>query len=178
MLKELTEGIKLFIQNAKIKTFESGEIIAEIGEISDKMFYIHSGFVRGFTEFKKNEKKTAWFKYENTFFTSLTSYLKETPSIIGLEAIEKTIVFYFEKNFMEKMIEKYIEVALMYRKYIDDYFVIVEDHMLKLQSHNAQEHYDYLLSHHNQIIRRAPMGHVASFIGINQASLSRLRAKR
>jgi CRP/FNR family transcriptional regulator, anaerobic regulatory protein len=189
MLEEITAGIKLFfpfsiklqllfIKNMKIKVYEKGAVILEVGELSDKMYYVVKGFIRGYIMNNNGGKVTTWFKAEGTFFTSMTSYNQGLPSKIGLEAIEKTVTVCFQKDFIEKMIKNHIEVAHVYRQYIDIYFLILENSVIALQSQSAKQRYDYLLHNHPEILQRAPLGHVASYLGITQATLSRLRANR
>jgi CRP/FNR family transcriptional regulator, anaerobic regulatory protein len=108
----------------------------------------------------------------------MNSYVSESPSRIGMQAIEKTYLFGADKKFIDKMILKHQEVATHYRKHMEEYFILIEQDLLAFQSMEAKKRYDFLLEKNSAILLRAPLGHIASYLGITQPTLSRLRAKK
>jgi CRP/FNR family transcriptional regulator, anaerobic regulatory protein len=169
-----------YLVNCKIFVYNKGEVILKQGDICDSMMFVYKGFLRAYIVNAKGEKITTWFKSENCFVTSMNSYLKNKPSLLSIEAIEKTYLVSCKKSFVDKMIAKYPEVSLIYRNYLEQYFLEIENHLISLQSLDAKERYDLLFEEDQipGIPLRAPLGHIASYLGITQPTLSRLRAKR
>jgi hypothetical protein len=54
---------------------------------------------------------------------------------------------------------------------------LFSDRLYSLQFHTAQERYSTLLNDHSSILMRAPLGHIASYLGITQQTLSVIRSK-
>jgi hypothetical protein len=53
----------------------------------------------------------------------------------------------------------------------------VLDKNAALQFHNAQERYQFITDKHPDLLQRASLGHIASFLGITPETLSRIRGK-
>jgi CRP/FNR family transcriptional regulator, anaerobic regulatory protein len=167
-----------YLLNGKLKVYKKGEIILRQGIICDKMMYVYKGFLRAYIVNNKKEKVTTWFKGENSFLTIMNSYIKNKPSLFTIEAIENTYIVVFEKSFIDKMTAKYPEIALIYTQHLEKYFMEIENHAISLQALDAKSRYDELLEGNPNILLRAPLGQIASYLGITQSTLSRLRAKK
>jgi CRP/FNR family transcriptional regulator, anaerobic regulatory protein len=161
----------------KLKTYEKGEVIVKEGEIDTNLYFILSGFTRAFCLNEKKEKTTVWFMHEHNFVASLFSFSRNEPSTISIEATEKSKIILIKKKFAEDMFKKYPEVANLYRIHIEKYFLEIEESVISLQTKSAKERYESLVTKRPYILQRAPLGHIASFLGITQATLSRLRGK-
>jgi signal-transduction protein with cAMP-binding, CBS, and nucleotidyltransferase domain len=189
MIKELTNVLKQFLPfsakahvdflaNCKVKFYKKGEIILKAGFTNDKMYFVLKGLFRAYVMDAKGDAITSWYKFENDFGTDMSSYLSGEVSTANLEALETSILIVVEKPFLDKMIEKHREVAKLYTKHLEAYFLSIESHMVCLQTMDAKNIHDNLMTKHPKVIQRAPLGTVASYLGINQATLSRIRGMK
>jgi CRP/FNR family transcriptional regulator, anaerobic regulatory protein len=172
-----THKIKFLLEGQlTIKKFKKGEIIVKEGEISPDLYFIFKGFVRAFCKNEKDEPISVWFLKENRFAGSIKSHCTGLPSNISIQAIENCTLIVFKKELLEYIFNN-PDVAAMYRKKINECFIEMEETAILLQSKNAIQKYEELLTKKPWVIQRAPLNHVASYLGITQSTLSRLRAK-
>ncbi|MNE78742.1 hypothetical protein D3C80_1751770 [compost metagenome] len=63
-------------------------------------------------------------------------------------------------------------------KTLQGFLLKAGERIVALQFQSAQERYDTLMENQPSIIRRAPLGTIASYLGITQETLSRIRARK
>jgi CRP-like cAMP-binding protein len=66
----------------------------------------------------------------------------------------------------------------LFRKIYENAYVELVNRVESIQFHTAEERYHNLLSQSKQTIQRVPLKIIASYLGITQVSLSRIRAKK
>ena len=72
----------------------------------------------------------------------------------------------------------YPETERAGRLLLEDYYMRLEERLLGIQFRTAKERYDHLLLKRPEIVQRAPLGKVASYLGMKQETLSRIRAEK
>jgi CRP/FNR family transcriptional regulator, anaerobic regulatory protein len=164
-------------KNVYTKTFAKGEIIHEVGDVCNFIGYITQGLVRGYTIADNGERITAWFKVEKYFLTLMNSYNNKIASPIGIEAIENTTIIFAERSFVQKLLDKYPIAQRIYKNEVDKIFVYLEKALIGFQQNSALDRYVNLLEEQPEILQRAPLGYIATYLGITQSTLSRIRAK-
>jgi hypothetical protein len=75
------------------------------------------------------------------------------------------------------MYKKYPELNYLGRLLTEKYYLDLMERTYCLQFQSAKESYEHLIQTHPQLIKRASLGHIASYLGISQETLSRIRAK-
>ena len=63
------------------------------------------------------------------------------------------------------------------RLFTEKYYIRLEERVMSLQFQTAQERYNQIIKTNPRLIQRATLGHIASYLGITQETLSRIRAK-
>ena len=62
------------------------------------------------------------------------------------------------------------------RLILEDYYSRLEERLISIQFKSAKERYDTLFEKRSEIIKRAPLGRIATYLGMKQETLSRIRA--
>lgn len=171
MSEELTNDLS---QLVTLKKASKGELIVTQGGICDQLFFIDKGFLRGF-HYEKGKEITTWFGIENDFATSTYSFLSRKQGMEYIEAIEESILYIIRYNDLNALYERHPEFNYIGRLLIEKYYVDLMERTLCLQFQTAKESYDQLVAQHPDIHQRAPLGHIASYLGISQETLSRIR---
>jgi hypothetical protein len=70
----------------------------------------------------------------------------------------------------------YPETERAGRLLLENYYLRLEERLMWIQFRTARERYDNLLLKRPEIVQRAPLGKVASYLGMKQETLSRIRA--
>lgn len=155
--------------------FHRGEVILREGEECICMYYVDSGMVRQYY-FKNGKDVTEHFSFEGRIVMCIESLLKHVPSQIIIESLETTQLYALPRKKLLEAIEYTPELGILYRKILEHALISSQHHADSQRFENAQERYERLLKEKPEIILRAPMIHVASFLQMTPETLSRVRA--
>ena len=155
--------------------FHRGEVILREGEECTCMYYVDSGMVRQYY-FKNGKDVTEHFSFEGRIVMCIESLLKHVPSQIIIESLETTQLYALPRKKLLEALEYTPELGILYRKILEHALISSQHHADSQRFENAQERYERLLKEKPEIILRAPMIHVASFLQMTPETLSRVRA--
>lgn len=161
----------------KIKVVEKKEIILKEGQVCNYIYFIEKGFLRSYY-INDCKEITAWFMKENDIIVSVNSFFKREPSYEYIQAIENSILHYVHYDELQSIYEEFIEFNIVGRVLAEKYYTLSEERLYGMRSHTAEERFNFLLDKHPEIIQRAPVGYIASYLGISMETLSRLRGKK
>ena len=171
-LNELSELIDQF----KLDKFEKKQTILEAGDLSDSVYFVIEGLVRIF--YVKEEKEiTNWFIKENMMFAATYSILTGNSNYSTYEALEETYVLKIKYDVLESFYTKYHTLEHLGRKIIEAYYGAFMKKTYDVLFLSAEERYQLFVKDHGDLLNSVPLRFVASFLGITQETLSRLRAK-
>jgi CRP-like cAMP-binding protein len=157
------------------RKFKKGEPIVPEGQVCREMFFVEKGLVRQYY-YKNGKELTEHIGYEFSTIICIESYFKLVPTQLTVEALEPTIVWAMPKEKIGKLIEENNELSRFYRKVIEDSLIESQLKADTLRFEPAQERYLKLLRRHPEIVRRAPLVHIASLLQMTPETLSRVRA--
>ena len=154
--------------------FQKGEMILKEGEVCENIYWVAKGLVRQF--YYKNEKElTEYMATENTIFMSIESLFKEAPSRQQIQALEPTILFALPKKALEREAVRNVNIQMLYRKILEESLIISQVHADMLRFESAQERYAKLVKRSPQLVLRAPLVYIASYLQMTPETLSRVR---
>ena len=171
---ELKEDLSTKVSVRKVNR---KEILIYEGKICNQLFFIKKGFLRGF-HYQNGKEITAWFGFENDFATSSYSFFSQKVGYETVEVIEDSILYSISYEDLESIYHKHPEFNYVGRLLTEKYYINLMERALCLQFQTAKESYDQLVATHPHILKRASLGHIASYLGISQETLSRVRAKK
>jgi len=152
-----------------------GEKLLKEGEVCKFMYYVERGMVRQFY-YKNSRDVTEHFSYEGRIVICIESFLKQNPSRLMVEALENTWMFGIPHDALLDLVETDKEMAQLYRRILEHALISSQEHADSQRFENATERYVRLLKSKPEIILRAPMVHVASFLQMTPETLSRVRS--
>jgi CRP/FNR family transcriptional regulator, anaerobic regulatory protein len=166
------ELMKMVVQ----KNLSKGELLLEQGNICKHIYILEHGLARGFY-YKDTKDITSWFAFESDILTSLYSFVSQKPSFENIEILENSIVYGISYKQLQELYQKYPEFNMIGRLITEKYYIGLEERILSMQYQTAKERYKKLLENNPQLLQRASLGHIASYIGVSQETLSRIRTK-
>lgn len=174
---EMSEHVKMKLAELIVlKKLKKGTLLLKEGETCQHIYFMKKGFARGF--FNQDGKDiTSWFAVENDLATSLYSFVTQKPSFENIEILENSILYALSYDSLQQLYHQYTEFNLIGRRLVEKYYVELMARTISLQFQTAKERYQQLLVHQPQLLQRASLGHIASYLGISQETLSRIRAK-
>ena len=158
------------------KTYHKGEIILAEGDICREFLYIHKGMLRQFY-FKKDKQLTEHIGVEGGMVMCIESLFKEEPTHLQIEALENTIVFALPKKNLEEVALHNVNIQILYRKILEESLIQSQIHADLVRFESAYDRYKKLCHLQPQIIMRAPLLHIASYLQMTPETLSRVRAQ-
>ncbi|MDO5616453.1 MAG: Crp/Fnr family transcriptional regulator [Cruoricaptor ignavus] len=162
--------------NRRIKTFhkKKGDYFLKQGQVISNLFVIEKGLVRVF--FVKNGKEiNSWFATENEIVSSILPLYFNKPSFENIQFLEDSFIYSVSANDLNKIYETYPEFNEIGRKIAEKLCGILEERMVSLHTETAEERYKSLIGKNPDLLQRVALGHIASYLGITQETLSRIR---
>lgn len=154
--------------------FAKGDTILSEGETCRHIYWIVKGLVRQF--YYKNKKElTEYMATENTICMSIESLFKEEPSQQILQALEPTIIYALPMHQLEAVAMKSVNIQMLYRKILEESLIISQHHADMLRFESAQDSYLKLVKRSPQLVLRAPLVYIASYLQMTPETLSRVR---
>jgi CRP-like cAMP-binding protein len=160
-----------------IRKVVKGDILISEGKICNQLFFIKKGFLRGF-HYHNGREITSWFGFENDFASSTYSFVSRKPGVETVEAIENSILYVITYDDLNDIYSKFPEFNYVGRLLTEKYYVDLMERTLCLQFQTAKESYEQLIAIQPHILQRASLGNIASYLGISQETLSRIRTKK
>ncbi len=155
-----------------------GDLLIKEGTIQHSIYFIMSGAMRSYYVNPDGKEVTYWFGFEGDIVASLVSIIKSTPSIENIELLEDSTVLKISKSKLLELFNTNIELANFGRKVAEKALLEMEEQILLTQFTDAKSRYIKLINKHPQILQRVKLGHISSYLGITQVTLSRIRSEK
>lgn len=155
---------------------KKGSYIVKEGQVVPSFFVIEQGMIRSFFR-REGHEITVWFGYEGEQFAAITSFFDNKPAHETIECLEDCEFLYVTGKDLNELYRKYNELNTIGRKIVEDYCKIMDQRIFTMQTMSAEQRYKDLIQNHPEVIKRAPLGYIASFLGISQETLSRIRRR-
>jgi CRP-like cAMP-binding protein len=159
----------------KVSLPKNSYLISE-GKICNHVYFLEKGCLRGYYNLDGKEV-SHWFGFENNFVTSFYSFITKKPSIENIQLIEDCTLWAIQYDNLQKLYNQYAEIERLGRIMHERYYVMLEERFVSNHFKEARERYENLVAHSPHILQRIPLGYIASYLGITQETLSRIRSK-
>lgn len=171
------EIINILVDIFKLKKYKKKELIISDTENIDKVCYIVDGLVRIYYH-RENKEITNWFIEENGVFMPVYHILTGNPNNNNYEALKTTIVLETSYSKLEKIYAFHPQLQLLGRKMIESYYAMFLAHSHNVLFLSAEERYMSFIEKKSDLLNIVALKHIASYLGISQETLSRIRAKK
>lgn len=155
--------------------FSKNDVVLPEGEVCRYMFFVDKGMVRQYY-YKNNKDVTEHFSYEGRIVICIESFLKQEPSRLIVEALENTMLYGIPYEELHVLAMRNPEIELLFRKIMEHALISSQVYADSQRFENATERYLRLLETKPEILLRAPMVHIASYLQMSPETLSRVRA--
>jgi CRP-like cAMP-binding protein len=171
------EAIATLEELCSLTPIAKGKDLQPIGFTCRTIYFVNKGIARIYY-YKDGIDVTESFALENEVIVRVESLFTGRPSRKGIQALEDTEFVAIDAGKLFKLYDLYPEIERLFRKIFEASHVDTVNRMESIQFHAAEERYKNLLHEAPDIIRRVPLKYIASYLGITQVSLSRIRAHR
>lgn len=151
-------------------------LILTQGTVCRYLYFLESGLLR-FYVMKDGNEVTKFFTDVPYVFTSQKSFTSQQPARESIETLEDSMLWRMTYSDAFRL----LEVAswnTFIRQLIQQVQTYTEEILEALQTETAENRYRAMLIHQRSLVQRVPLKHLASYLGIAQQSLSRIRKNK
>ncbi|PWJ43211.1 Crp/Fnr family transcriptional regulator [Sediminitomix flava] len=159
-------------------TKRKGELLIRKEEVHHSVYFIKKGAVRSYYINEDGKDITHWFGFEGDIVASLGNFIGGKPSLENVELIEDTVLLKIDQSKLLELYSTNLEFANFGRRLAENALLEMEEQILLSQVLDAKTRYLSLIDKFPQILQRVKLGHIASYLGITQVTLSRIRSQR
>lgn len=157
--------------------YPKGYHLLRDGGVNNYLYFISKGAARIYYH-KQDKEVTEWLALDHTFFFSIRSFFQRTPSHLAIHLLEPSELFALHHDQLMRLCDHHHEVEKLFRRMITGSLVLSQIRMESIQFETAQQRYQRLLEMSPDILQRVPLAYIASFLGITQETLSRVRGAK
>lgn len=169
--EEIQAALPLFIE----KSLKKSEAFVSEGERCTEVGFILSGTCRSFYLSGAGEEITYCFRFPGEFVTAYSSFITGQGSLENMQALTKTELLVISKADVEMLADKFTGWLKFLKIIAEQQYIELEKRIFQLQRVHAKQRYDDLLKNHPEYVQHIPLQHIASYLGITQRHLSRIR---
>ena len=174
----MNDGLKeALVNRLQLVSFRKGELVLDADKACTASYFIIEGMLRGY--FLKDGKAISeYFSAESEWCNSPKSLYTREPDIYYIDAIEETLALRLKVNDLVWLFDHFPEMERYSRLSMGTVVGHLMERITSLRFSSAREKHDHFLLVYKNIQHRIPLGMVASYLGITQETLSRIRNER
>lgn len=157
--------------------FKEKDYLLRENEVSDDYLYLERGLMRTFLYNLEGEEITIDFFTEDNIVFEITSFFNRVRSEAYIQAITKCKGFRISYEELNTLFHNKPAFRDFGRAILVKEFIASQGRNYGMINRTAKERYQNLLSTKPQILQYAPLKYIASYLGVTDSTLSRLRKK-
>ena len=170
-----TEAEKHLYSIAKEKTVKRGEKLIHQGQTVNKTYFVNDGCLRSFYMDKKGKEHTLQFAIKDWWISDFIAIYNNELASLTVESLKESQVIEFNPNDLNNSLSLFPEFESFQRNNLERHVVSLHKRILNQLELNATERYNLFLRKYADIEKYTSNYHIASYLGITQQSLSRIR---
>ncbi len=159
----------------KARTLKKQDFLLKKGQTCREIHFIMKGMLRCYYNLGDKEV-SSWFMKEGDVIVSIDSFYNQSPSYEFIQALEDTETFYISFEELEDTRRRFPEFNYIGWKLTTDYLILWTRQLLAIRMRLAKERYQFLLDNHADLMQRVPSKYLASFLDLNEITLSKMKA--
>lgn len=158
-------------------SLEKGHVLFRPEQSESYIYFMRKGISRAFSQ-NDDQEVTFWFGKEGDALLSLLNYVENRPSYETIELLEDCELYQLESSDLHELYNKHVEIANWGRKFAEQELIKAETRFISRQFKSASQRYYELIDKYPSLLQRVSLGIIASYLGITQVTLSRIRAEK
>lgn len=171
-----TEAIEALLSLSKPNQLKKNEHFIRQGERTSEFAFVQTGILRSYYLNSNAEEMTYCVLFPPILITAYASFLTGEPTKENIQALTKVEMLSINKADFMAQIERFPEWNIFLKTIAEQQYLELEKRFFQMQGANAQQRYHELQQNHPEYIRQIPLHVLASWLGISQRHLSRIRA--
>lgn len=170
-------GDEPWLASMQLHSFAADSYLVYAGDQSDTLYLLDSGLVRLFYASPEGRERNKAFFREGQVTGPVSAAISGSPAPFSIQCLEPVEAISFRYRDLALAAERQPLIASLYRDMLAEAFIRNEQREAMLLTCNAEQRYQWLLEHEAFLLDRIPQFQLASYLGIDAVSLSRLKRK-
>lgn len=170
------EQLAVALDCFKPVTAKKNELLLAEGTVADKLFFISKGCLRLYYMNEDNSMSTRFMAFENTFLTSIVSFISREPAPEFIQAVETSELLVISYQDFFRLRETIPGWDKMYIYILEYGITVITSKLSSLLTQNAAERYRSLLKNNPELVQRLSNANLAAYLNISPETLSRLKS--
>ena len=159
----------------QVKTLKNKEYAALPDSEIHEILFVGEGLLRFYYIDEEGAESNKAFIAENDFACPVASAILRLPIFYGVQAIENTVLLSADYNQFIKLCDEHPIFERFGRKLNESLLVHKELRARSLLQKDAKDRYLEFIKFSPHLVQRVPQYHIASYLGVSEVSLSRIR---
>ena len=159
------------------RTFEKSDYLVRAGDVANNFYFIVRGLVRFFYSTEDGKEFNKHFAMENGFAGSFQSLVLHQPCGFFIQALERTETIVLPNQLLCELYERHSCWERLGRKNAENLALVKESREKELLLDSLEIRYRRFLKEYPGLADRVPQYHIASYLGVTDVALSRIRKK-
>ena len=159
------------------KSVSKGDVLIRQGQSVKNTYFVQNGCLRAYCIDKNGKEHTLQFAIKNWWISDFMAIYNKERSTLTIECLTDSNVIEFNTEKLDGIYSIFPEFETFQRKNLERHVVSLHKRILNQLQLTAPERYDFFLKQYPDIEQYTPNYHIASYLGITQQSLSRIRVE-
>lgn len=165
---------EVFQAHEKI-SYQKGDLMLQEGKTANEYFVLEKGFARSFVNDYTGNEVTTHFFTENEIVIDVSSIFQRIPSQENIVCITDCECWRMDFEIFQDLFHKIPNLAEWGRAWMSQQLFEYKQRSVEMFTLSATKRYMNLLEQKPQVIQIAPLKQIASYLGVTDTSLSRIR---
>jgi CRP-like cAMP-binding protein len=161
-------------KSCSLLTLKKGENLQNFGQTCKTIYFLKTGVARIYY-YKDGIDITESFAFDGEIIARVESLFTGNPSQKAIQILEDSEIIAINATQLFGLYDEFPQIERLFRLIFEAGYVETVRRIESIQFHTAEERYQALMKKPN-LLQKIPLKHIASFLGITQVSLSRIRA--
>jgi CRP-like cAMP-binding protein len=157
------------------KELNKGELFLKAGKVADEYLFLESGFIRSYLFDTEGEEITTNFYSQNELVFEVSSFFQRVPSQEYFEATTHCTGWFLTYEKLNRLFHSLPEFREYGRSVLVRGFIAFKLRTISMINKTAEERYEMLITSSPEIFKNVPLKYIASYLGVTDTSLSRIR---
>lgn len=170
------EEVRIILDGTVVESFRKGHYLLKKGQVANKCYFVLEGCVREYLLADGEERTTAFF-LEGDAVSSFASVSNNAPSNYYLQCIEDCTLTVSDQALEQEMCDKIPRLRSIIQQEVEKITGQIHEQLTSFIANSPEERYMNLMETKPEIFNRFPQHQIASYIGVQPESLSRIRRR-
>lgn len=169
------EAEEYLLSISKEKIVPKGSVLLREGQTVEKIYFVTDGCLRSYCTDKSGKEHTLQFAIKNWWISDYIAIHNNETATLTVECLKRSTVIEYNAKELDGILDTFPEYEPFQRFILERHVVSLQKRILNQLQLTAAERYDLFIAQYADIEQYTRNYHVASYLGITQESLSRIR---